>query len=145
MHPRAMDSRVHVITGEQAQVVAAVEHARAEGRLVGITEIRWLGGDRVRLVARLRVPPRAQAARDWCWLRRVGKALVVLLVIAAVAGLVWALVWGVLAVIGLVTAVIGWIHAHLLAIGLVAAVVVGLAVFGAGGGCGGMHCGGCRG
>lgn len=140
--------RTHVITGERDQVCSALQRARLDGRLVEITEARVLGGDRVRVVTRLRVPrpARSRWRRVRPWLAGAAKVLGVLAALAAVAGLVWAVVWAVMAVVALVTALIAWVQAHLLGIGLgVAAVVIGLLAASSGGHrCAGMHCGGCR-
>ena len=141
-------AKTHVITGEPDQVWAALERARADGRLVAVTEARVLSGDRVQVVTRLRVPEgeRSRWQRIRPWLSIAAKVLAVLAGVAAVSALVWGVVWLVMTVIALVAFVIAWVHVHLLGIGLVVAAFVTLLVFlGAGGGCGGIHCGGCRG
>ncbi len=138
----------HVITGEPDLVYAALRRADEEGRLAAVTEARILSDERVRLVAHLRAParggPRWQRVRPW--LVGAGKLAAVLAVVGVVAGLVWLTVLAVMAVVALVTAVIAWIHAHLAALvmGAVLLVLLLLACL-SGGGCGGMHCGGCRG
>jgi sterol desaturase/sphingolipid hydroxylase (fatty acid hydroxylase superfamily) len=142
-------ARTHVITGAPDEVWAALQRARADGRLVAVTEARVLSDQRVRVVTRLRVPEgeRSRWQRLRPWLLGVSRVLLVLAGVAAVAALVWAIVWAVMAVVALVAAVIAWVHAHLLGIGLTVAAFVALLVFlgAGGGGCGGMHCGGCRG
>ena len=142
-------AKTHVITGDPDQVWASLERARMDGRLVAVTEARVLSGQRVRVVTWLRVPEgessRWQRARPW--LIGAAKVLAVLAGIAALVVLVWAVVWAVMAVVALVVAVIAWVHAHLLGIGLMAAAFFALLVFlgAGGGGCGGIHCGGCGG
>jgi VIT1/CCC1 family predicted Fe2+/Mn2+ transporter len=141
-------AKTHVITGEPDQVWAALERARADGRLVAVTEARVLSDARVRVVTRLRMPEpdRSRWQRVRPWLIGAAKALAVLACVVAVAALVWAIVWAVMAVVALVVAAIAWVHAHLLGISLTVAAFIALLVFlGAGGGCGGIHCGGCRG
>lgn len=140
-------SRVHVITGEQQMVRAALTRAWSDGRLVSMEPPLALPGGRVRVLAHLR-PPAPQ--RRWelvrVWLVRVAKFAAVLAVLAAVAGVVWLVVLAVLEVIALVTAAVAWIHAHLalLLVGGVALLfVLGMAVSG-GDRCAGLHCGGCR-
>ena len=135
--------RTHVITGHREEVYAALSRAVEENRLVSVTGTRLLPQERVQLVARLREPavPRRPAK---AWLVIAAKTLGVLVVLGAVGGLVWLLVQAVLALIALVAAVIAWVQAHLLVIGLVVVALLFL-VFGGGGGCGGIHCGGCRG
>jgi hypothetical protein len=139
--------QTHVITGEPDQVWAALERARTDGRLVAVTEARVLAGDQVRVVTRLRVPEgqRSRWQRIRPWLIGTGKVLAVLAGLASVAALVWAVAWAVMAVVALVVAVIAWVHAHLVGIALAVAGVIALLVLLGGGGCGGIHCGGCRG
>jgi fatty acid desaturase len=140
-------AKTHVITGDPDQVWAALERARADGRLVAVTEARVLSGQRVRVVTRLRVPERESSRweRVRPWLVGTAKLLAALAGIAALVALAWAVVWAVMAVVALVAVAIAWVHAHLLGIGLAAAAFVALLVFLGGGGCGGIHCGGCRG
>jgi hypothetical protein len=142
-----VDTRTHVITGDRSQVGAALDRARADGRLMAITQATLLPGDQVRLVADLLTAPGSRWQRVRPWLIGIGKTLAVLAVIAAATGLVWALVWAVMAVVAFVAGVVAWIHTHLLDIGLAAAGVVALVLFlgaSTGGGCRGLHCGGCR-
>ena len=139
----------HVITGDPDEVWAALERARADGRLVAVTEARVLSGDRVQVVTRLRVPGRQRSRWQQVrpWLSIAAKVLAVLSVVAAVSALVWAVAWAVMAVIALVLAVTAWIHVHLMGICLAVAGFIALLVFlgAGGGGCGGIHCWGCRG
>lgn len=143
-----MDTRTHVITGDRSQVEAALNRARVDGRLMSVTARTLLPGNHVRLVAKLRTPApplsRWQQARPW--LIVTGKVVAAVAMLAAVTALVWGVVWVVMALVALVMAAIAWVHAHLLAIGLVAAGLVALLVMAAssGGSCVGMHCGGCR-
>jgi preprotein translocase subunit SecF len=139
----------HVVTGDRDAVAAAMRRAYADGRLTAITEGKVLPGDRVRITAHLREPAADQSRweRVRPWLVGTLRVAAVLAAVAAVAGLVWLVVLAVMWVVALVAAVIAWIHAHLLGIafGVVALVVFVLACLSSGGGCGGMHCGGCRG
>jgi hypothetical protein len=142
-------AKTHVITGDPDEVWAALERAGVDGRLVAVTEARVLSGDRVQVVTRLRVPEgqlsRWQQVRPW--LSVAAKVLAVLSVVAAVAALLWAVVWAVMAVIALVAAVIAWVHVHLMGICLAVTGLIALIVLlgAGGGGCGGIHCGGCGG
>jgi hypothetical protein len=70
--------------------------------------------------------------------------LAVLLAVAAAGGLVWLAVLAVQAVIAAVLAVIAWIVAHWLLIALAVLGLLVLLVGAGGGGCAGLHCGGCR-
>lgn len=90
--------------------------------------------------------PPAQRRRCLRWpsVRAWLITLAVLLAVAAAGGLVWLAVIAVQAVIAALTAAIAWIVAHWL---LIALAVLGLLVLLAGaggGGCAGLHCGGCR-
>ena len=141
-----MAIKTHVITGDLMQVVAAVDRARADGRLVAVTEARLLPGDEVRLIANLRSAGGSRWQRMRPWLIGLGKALVVLAVSVAVAGLLWLIGWAAMALVGLASIAVAWLHAHLLEIGVVVAVtVIGLVSVFTGGGdrCGGVHCRGC--
>lgn len=142
-----MGTKTHVITGDLMQVVAAVDRARADGRLVAVTEARLLPGDELRLVANLRAEGGWRWQRTRRWLIGLGKALVVLAACAAVAGLLWLIGWAAMALVGLVSVAVAWVHVHLLEIGIVVVIaVIGLiSVFTSGGGdrCAGAHCRGC--
>jgi hypothetical protein len=139
-----MAAQTHVITGDRVQVAAVVDRARADGRLIAVTEATLLPGDRVQLVAAIRSESRWQRLRPW--LIGLGKALVVLAVVAAVAGLLWVTGSALVALITVVVAAVAWVHAHLVAIGIgIAALVIGLVVASSGGHrCVGVHCRGCR-
>jgi hypothetical protein len=137
----------HVITGDRVQVAAAVDRARADGRLVEVTEATVLPGGRVQLVAALRTRGGSRWQQVRPWLIGVAKVVLVLVVLAAVAGVLWVITSAVLALMALVAAAVAWVHAHLLSIGLaVVAAVIGLAAASSGGGhrCVGAHCRGCR-
>jgi hypothetical protein len=134
-----------VITGDRVQVAAALDRARADGRLIAVTQATLLPGGQVQLVAALRAGSRWQRVRPW--LIGLGKALVVLAVLAAVAGLLWVIGSALVALITLVVAALAWVQAHLVAIGIgIGAVVIGLIVASSGGGhrCVGVRCRGCR-
>jgi hypothetical protein len=69
-------------------------------------------------------------------------ALAVLTATAAAVAIVWLIYMAVMAVIAFVTAVVTWITAHLLLIGVI---LTALFFFGtSGAACAGIHCGGCR-
>jgi small-conductance mechanosensitive channel len=92
------------------------------------------------------VPAHQRGATAQDWLHRAWitlKVLAVLTAVAAAGAVIYLVVLAVMAFIAFMIAVVAWIHAHLLAIG-----VVGAALFFFGGGsavCAGIHCGGCRG
>lgn len=140
--------RTHVITGERAEVSAALWRARLDGRLIDVTEAQVVGNGRVRVVTRLRStrPQRWQWHRVRPWLLGALKVAGVLLALAAVAAVLWALGSLVLAVIALVTAAVAWVHAHLIGIAVwfVVAVIVLILCSSSGHRCVGVHCRGCR-
>lgn len=141
------DIRAHVITGDRDEVGSALRRAHADGRLIAVTDARVLHHNRVRVVADLRMPPPARTRWERCrpWLVGAGKVLAALAAVAAVAGLVWLVAVAVLEVIALVTALIAWVHTHLIHIGLAVAALVALLIYlSAGSRCAGLHCGGCR-
>jgi hypothetical protein len=141
------NSMPHVITGDRGHVFAALRLAQAEGRLVSVTDSQVLPDQRVRVLAHLRTPARSRWEQVRRWLIVAAKAAAVLAAVAAAGALVWLVLLGVIWVIALVTAVIAWTHAHLvgIAVGVVALVLFLGFCLSSGGGCGGMHCGGCRG
>lgn len=135
----------HVVTGQRDQVYAALHRAYTDGRLVSITDARVLPNDRVQLVAHLRAPARSRWERVRSGLLGAGKLAAALTALAAVGGLVWLVVLAVMSLIALVAVVIAWIHAHLAVLVASVVVLVLLVMAGlGGGGCAGVHCGGCR-
>lgn len=146
-------TRTHVVTGDRGQVQTALEVAYAAGRLVDVREFTELDDARVRVVAELREPAPATAAR-WAvpaWLvprwpaRPWLLAARVVGVLAAGAGataVVLAVVALVTTVVGAIAAALAWVSANL---ALILAVGVALVlVLGGGATCAGLHCGGCR-
>lgn len=139
---RRARGRVHVVVGEPDLVRAALEVANTQGRLLVLGQPVHLADGRLRVAAELLDPSsppaaeRAERARRWLAAARVLGAL------AVAGGLVWLVVLGVLALVALVTAVVGWVAGHLVWIG---GGLLGLLLLaGRGGRCGGVHCGGCR-
>lgn len=128
-------TRTHVVVGEEDQVAAVMVRARETGRLVAVGEIERLAGDQVRVTAQLREPTRSRWERVRPWLLGFGW----LLAVAAVAGAVWLIVLGVLALMA-------WVQAHLVGIvaGAALLVLLGLVLLGGAATCEGLHCGGCR-
>lgn len=128
-------TRTHVVVGDQDQVAAVMVRARETGRLVSLGQVQRLAGDQVQVTAQLREPTRSRWQRVRPWLIGLGW----LLAVAAVAGAVWLIVLGVLALIA-------WVHAHIVGIVAGGCLLVLLGVVCAGGAatCEGLHCGGCR-
>lgn len=138
--------RTHVITGERSEVSAVLARARLDGRLVDVTEAQLIGSGRVRVVTRLRSAGPSRWRRVRPWLFGALKVTGVLLALAAVAALVWALVSLVMTVVALVAAAVAWVHAHLVGIAMwfVVAVIVLVMCSSSGHRCVGVHCRGCR-
>jgi hypothetical protein len=137
--------RTHLVVGWPDQVRAALERARADGRLVGIDEVIELADRQVQVTAQFR----EDRPRRFAWLSRLpwpsaqvwAQLAVWVLGIAAVAGVAWAVI---AAVTALVSAAVAWLSAYWPAL---AGIAILLLLLGAAGGakrCVGMHCGGCR-
>jgi hypothetical protein len=137
--------RTHVITGWPAQVQAALQRAQADGRLVRVDEMTELADEQVQVTAQLR----EDRARRFAWLTRLpwpsaqfwAQLAVWVLGLAAVAGVVWALV---AAVSALVSAAVAVVSAYWPALVGIAVVLVLLGTASGAKRCVGMHCGGCR-
>jgi hypothetical protein len=132
--------RTHLVVGEFDQVAAMMATARESGRLVRVLSAVELPEGLVEVIAELRAPEPVRS-RWWPWLRVAGW----LAALAVIAGVVWLLVWAVMALAAVVMAALAWVQAHLAGI-VFAAIGVALVLAWAcsGSSCSGLHCGGCR-
>jgi hypothetical protein len=137
--------RPRVIVGQPDEVRAALERAHADGRLVQVDELTELADHQVQVTAQLR----EDRPQRFGWLSRLpwpsagfwAQLAVWVLGLAAVAGVVWAVI---AAVTALVSAVVAAVSAYWPAL---VGIAVVLALLGTASGakrCVGMHCGGCR-
>jgi hypothetical protein len=137
--------RTHLVVGWPDQVRAALERAHADGRLVGVDEVTQLADRQVQVTAQIR----EDQPRRFAWLSRLpwpsaeiwAQLAVWVLGIAAVAGVLWAVI---AAVTALVSAVIAAVSTYWPALAGIAIVLLLLGAAGGAKKCVGMHCGGCR-
>jgi hypothetical protein len=140
--------RTHVITGWPDQVHAALERAKADGRLVEISDVTELPDRQVQVNAQLRdeQPQRTRwssrltwpEARVWAW---IGAGVLGVVGVWAVVAAVSALITAVSAALDAATV---WVATYWPALAGIALVLLLLATAGGVKRCTGMHCGGCR-
>lgn len=121
-----------LVVGSRVEVEAALRRAQLDGRLGGVRDPLVLDDGRVQVVAELAPPMTRWSRRRWVAPLLLGGVLV-----GCVVGVV-------LVVVAVLSAVVAWVAAHWAGIVGVAALLALLAVFGGGGRCPGLHCGGCR-